>query len=64
MLIGTVFIFDIIPPVGQLNSSVAGLGSPGPSGIILTCNRARCISDLVSQYFFIVCFTSLMHAPT
>ena len=59
MLIDILFL-GMIPLAG----SVAGLGSPGPSGIILICNKAWCISELVSQYFLIVCFTSLMQAAT
>ena len=47
MLIGILFITGMMPLVGQLNSSVAELGSPSPSSVILICNRARCISELV-----------------
>ena len=39
MLIISLFINCTIPLVGWLNSSVAGLESPGPSSIVLTCNR-------------------------
>ena len=51
MLIGILFIIGMIPLVGPLNTSFAGLGSPGPSGIIVICNKARCISELVSWHF-------------
>ena len=54
ILIGTLFIIGILPFVRQINSSVAGLGIPSPSGIILICNRVRCISGLVSGHFFFV----------
>ena len=53
-----------MPLIGQLNISVAGLGSPGPNGDDLICNKAICGSDLVSKHFFSVCFISLMHAST
>ena len=43
VFIGGLFISGIIPLVGQLNSGVARLGSPGSSGVVLIC-----ISDLVS----------------
>ena len=47
------FIIGMIPLVGQLYSSVAGLGSSGPSGVILICNKTRCISEIVSQHFLV-----------
>ena len=52
MLIGALFSIGMIPLVGQLNSNVAGLGSPGPSSIVLTCNTARHTSDLVLWHFY------------
>ena len=55
MLISGLFINGTIPLVGQLNSNVAGLGSPGPNDIIQICNRAKCLPDLVTLHFFIVC---------
>ena len=41
----------MMPPIGQLNNSIAGLGSPCPSGVHLICNKAICISDSVSMHF-------------
>ena len=38
-------IIGMIPLIRQLNSSVAGLGSPGPSGVDMICNIATCGSD-------------------
>ena len=63
VLISILFIIGMIPLVGQINSSVAGLGSPGPSGIIFICNKARCKLELSVMTFLSVCFTSLIHAP-
>ena len=40
-----------MPHVGELNNSTAGLGSPGPSGVDLSCNKAVCTSDLVPIHF-------------
>ena len=48
ILTGILFLIGMIPLVSQLNSSAPGLGSPGPNGIILICNKTRCISELVS----------------
>ena len=44
-----------------LNSIVAGLGSPGPTGAYLICNKARLTSVLVSKYlslFSYRCYTT------
>ena len=37
--------------IGQLNSTVAGLGSPGPSGVDLIFNKFIWGSDLVLKHF-------------
>ena len=50
--------------VGQLNSSVAGLGIPDPSGVVLIYNKARCVSELVSLHCLIVHFKYLIHMST
>ena len=52
-----------MPLIGQLSNIVAGLGSPGPSGVICICNRAMCRSALESKHFFSVCFAIFIHAP-
>ena len=49
--IGNLFIIGIMPCIGLLNSSVVWLGSPGSSGVILICNKAICMSSLVSMHF-------------
>ena len=64
MLISILFIIGMIPLVGRLNNSVAGLDSPGPIGVILIFNKARCLCELESGHILIVHFTSLMHALT
>ena len=61
-LLGNLLTIGMIYLVEWLNSSVAGLGSPGPSGVVLICNKVRCILHLVSLQFLIVCFMNLMHA--
>ena len=53
----------MMPLTGHLNNSVAGLGSPGPNGIDLICNKAMCGPHLVSKHFWSVNL-SLMHAST
>ena len=50
-LIGSLLSIGMIPLFGQLNNSVAGLGSPSPSGTALICNKAIHESDLVSKHF-------------
>ena len=57
-------IIGMIPLIGQLNRSIAGLGSPSPSGVDLICSKAICGSDLISRYLFSVHFISLIHAST
>ena len=47
-----------------LNSIIAGLGIPIPTGVDYTCNQARLVSCLVSAHFLIVHFTNLMHTST
>ena len=54
----------MIPLIGQLNNSVAGLGWPNPSGVDLICKKAICGSDVVSKYLLSVDFISLNHAST
>ena len=39
-----------------LNSSVAGLGNPSPTGVVLIHNKVRFIPLLVCMHFFIVHF--------
>ena len=41
---GDLFITGIIPPIGQVNNSAAGLCSPCPSGVDLICNKDRYVS--------------------
>ena len=41
-----------------------GLGSPGSSRVDLICNKAICMSNLVSIHFLIVCFINFMHSST
>ena len=41
----------MIPHTGWLNSNVAGLSKPCPSGIVLICNNAMLISPLESVHF-------------
>ena len=40
-----------MPLIGQLNSTVAGLGSPGPSGIDMICNKAIYGLDSAAMHF-------------
>ena len=40
-----------MPLIGQLNDSDVGLGSPGLSRVDPICNKAICISDLVSFHW-------------
>ena len=56
-------IFGIIPLIGLLNSSVAGLGSPYSTGIDLICNKPGFTPVLVSKHFFIVYLTNLYMSP-
>ena len=37
--------------MGLLNNIVTGLGSPGPSGVNLICNKAKFTSALLSKLF-------------
>ena len=53
-----------MPLIGQLNNTVVRLVSPGPSEVILICNRAICGSPLVSKDFLGVQFTNFIHAST
>ena len=54
----------IILHTGCLNSNVAGLGRPCPSGVVLICSNTMCTSLLVSEHFLIVCFMNFMQAST
>ena len=47
-----------------LNSTVAGLGSPFPCGVIYICIRAMCGSPLESKHFLSVHCTNFIHAST
>ena len=62
--IGGLFITGIMLQIGQLNSIIAGLGSPCLSGIILICTRAIFGSILESKHFYSVCFTNFIHVST
>ena len=62
-LIGSLLSIGIIPLIWQFNNSVVGLGSTGPSGVDVTCNKAICMSDLVTMHFLVVCFINLMQPP-
>ena len=64
ILIGFLYITDIMPHTGQLNSNVAGLGRPWPSGVVLICSNTMCISPPESEHFFIVWLMNLMQAST
>ena len=57
-------IIGIMLLIGQLNSTVVGLGSPCPNGVICICSRAMCGSPLESKHFFWVHFTNCIHAAT
>ena len=50
-LSGSLVGIGMMPLIEWLKSSVAGLGSPGPSGVDLICNEAILMSDLVSMHF-------------
>ena len=39
-LINGLLNIGMIPLIGQLSNNVTGLGSPGPSGVNLICNKA------------------------
>ena len=54
----------MMPLIGQLDSSIAGFGSPGPSGVDLICNKAICGSDVMSKHFMSVCLINLIHTST
>ena len=62
-LVSSLFIIGIMLCIGWLNSSVAGPGSPGSSGVALICNKDTCISALVLIHF-IVCFMKFIHTST
>ena len=51
ILIGSLSITGIMPLTRWLNSSIAGLGRPCPSGVILICSIAMCISPPESEHF-------------
>ena len=51
ILIESLLIIGIIPLIGQLNSIFAGIGSPGPSGVLWICNKAKCRSLFASKHF-------------
>ena len=57
-------IIGMMPLIEWLNNSFAGLCNPGPCRIDLICDKAICISDLISIHFVIVSFINLMHAST
>ena len=40
-----------MPQIGQLNSGIVGLSSPGSSGVTLICNKDTCMCSLVSMHF-------------
>ena len=54
----------IMPLIRWLNSIIAGIGSPCPSGVRDICNMAMCGSPLESKHFFNVHFTNFIHAST
>ena len=62
-LIGAQLIWGKKPHNGLLNSIVAALESPAPTGVDCICHKARLISLLVSIHFFVY-LTYLMHAST
>ena len=64
ILLGFQFIKGIMPHTGQLNSNIAGLGRPCPSGLVLICSNAMCMSPPESEHFFIVCLMNLMQGST
>ena len=64
MLIGGLSITGIMPLTRQLNSSIAGLGRPCPSGLVLICSIVMCISPPESVHLFIVHLMNLMQAST
>ena len=43
---------------------MAGIGRSCPSGVVLICSRAMCMSLLELKHFFILHFMYLMHAST
>ena len=49
--------------MGLLNSSEAGLGNPGPTGVVLMFNTVRFISLFASVHFFIVPFMKDFACP-
>ena len=57
-------IIGIMPLIGRLNSIVAGVGSPCPSGVVHFCNMAMCESLVESKCFFSVGFINFMQAST
>ena len=40
-------IFSIMPVIGLLNSNIAGIGSPDPSGVDYICNKTRFLPSFV-----------------
>ena len=65
MPIGSLLITGIMPLIGWLHSSNAGLGNPCPSGIVHICNSAICRSLLESlKHFFSVHTINFIHAST
>ena len=51
ILIGFLSITGIMLHTGWLNSNVAGLGRPCPSGVVLICSNAMCVSPPESEHF-------------
>ena len=45
-------IIGILPHTRWLNSNVARLGRPCPSGVVLICTNTMCISPLEAENFF------------
>ena len=64
MFMGALMICGKRPHMGLLNSIVAGIRSPAPTGVGHICNKTSLVSWLLLVHFFIVCFTNLMHAYT
>ena len=54
ILVGVLLIKGIMPHTRQLNSTVAQLGRPCPSGVVLICSNAMCISPSETEHFFMV----------
>ena len=64
MFIGALLVCGIRPQMGLLNSIMAGLGRPAPTGVDHICNKAKLVSQLISLLFLILCLTNLMHTST